>query len=172
MALQTPRPPSAFLLRLRRGMEAAPQSDYPPAAFYFRVGFGTDEDADAAFQEVGGIGPEMETEAYREGGENRFVHSLPTGVKHPKLSLKRGIAAFDSALVTWCRDVLEGGFSTRIQPKTVQLKLLNEKGDPLRSWTFENAYPAHWSIDAFQAEKGAVAIEKIELNYAAATRKL
>jgi len=172
MALPPQRPPSAFLLKLRAGMERAPQPDYPPAAFFFRVGFGPDNGGDAAFQEVGGIGPEMETESYSEGGENRFVHTLPKGVKHPKLTLKRGIAGFDSDLVTWCRAVLEGGLSTRIVPRLVQVSLLNAEGDPLRSWAFENAYPTHWSVDPFQADKAAVAIEKIELNYAVSTRKL
>jgi len=146
---------------------------YPPAAFHFKVSFPPGgSDVDASFQEAAGIGPEMETEAYREGGENRFVHALPKGVKHPKLTLKRGIAGKDSPLVQWCMAVLEGGLGQRIVTKTVQLDLLNEDGDPLRSWSFENAYPVHWSVDEFRADKNGVAIEKIELNYAVSTRKL
>lgn len=143
-----------------------------PTAFYFKVGFGGAPGRDAAFQEVGGIGPEMETEPYHEGGENRFVHALPKGVKHPKLSLKRGIAPFDSDLVVWCREVLEGGLGQRIRPRVVHVNLLAADGGPLRAWSFENAYPTHWSVDPFQAERGAVAIEKIELKYATSRRKL
>lgn len=145
----------------------------PPRGFYFKVSFvPAFSDADAAFQEVGGIGPEMETEAYREGGENRFVHALPKGVKHPKLTLKRGVAQFDSDLVTWCRAVLEGDLGQRINPKTVQVDLLSEPSRPLRSWSFQNAYPAHWTVEPFQADKSALAIEKVELNYAVAKRTL
>jgi phage tail-like protein len=144
-----------------------------PAAFYFRVGFGPSWGAgDASFQEVGGIGPEMETESYREGGENRFAHALPKGVKHPKLSLKRGVAPFDSQLVAWCRSIFEGDLAQRITPRLVLVDLLNEEGDPLRSWSFENAHPAQWSVSPFQAEKSELAIEKIELNYTVSTRKL
>ena len=164
--------PSAFLAKFRLRPGTVDLSEYPPTAFYFRVGFGTEQSGDAAFQEVGGIGPEMETESYREGGENRFVHTLPKGVKHPKLTLKRGVAPFDSDLVVWCRNVLEGGLGNRITPRLVHVNLLNEQGDPLRAWTFENAYPAHWTVDAFQSDKGSVAIEKIELNYAASSRTL
>src|ERR1051325_4726964 len=113
----------------------------PPRGFYFKVSFEPAMgDADAAFQEVGGIGPEMEIEAYREGGETRFVHSLPKGVKHPKLTLKRGVAPFDSELVTWCRDVLEGDLGQRIATKTVNVDLLAEPTRSLRSWSFQNAY--------------------------------
>jgi len=156
------------------GPEDKPLLDtYPPVAFFFKVGFVPyTGGGDASFQEVGGIGPEMETEAYREGGENRFVHALPKGVKHPKLSLKRGVAPDDSDLVGWCRSVLEGGLATRIVPRTVLIDLLNAEGDPLRSWSFENAYPVHWTVDPFQADKNGLAIEKIELNYTVAQRKL
>lgn len=142
---------------------------YPPTSFYFRVSIGG---SNTPFQEVGGIGPEMETEAYHEGGENRFVHALPKGVKHPKLSLKRGVAPFDAPLVTWCRDTLEGGLGARIEPKMVLLFLQDEDGRPLRQWRFEHAFPTKWSVDEFRADKSAVAIEKVELSYATAYRRL
>jgi len=151
-------------------MSAAGQV-YPPAGFHFTVGFaGGWGGGDVSFQEVGGVGPEMEVEAYREGGENRFVHSLPKGVKHPKLTLKRGIADSRSELVTWCRDVLEGGLAQPITTRDVLLYLLDETGTPLRGWSFQGAYPCQWSVDPFQADKNAVAIEKIEMAYAASQR--
>jgi len=146
---------------------------YPISAFYFRVSIkSAGGSADTSFQEVGGIGPEMETEPYHEGGENRFVHSLPKGVKHPKLTLKRGIASYSSPLVQWCRSVLEGGLATRITPQLVLVYLLDAEARPLRGWSFENAYPSHWTVDEFQSDKNSVAIEKIEMNYAVSTRKL
>lgn len=145
---------------------------YPPAAFHFEVRFAAGWGAgDASFQEVGGIGPEMTTEEYREGGENRFTHALPTGVKHPKLNLKRGIAGKDSQLVQWCKAVLEGGLGQPIVTRDLSLVLLDESGDALRYWKFVNAFPSHWSVDSFQADKNAVAIEKVELIYSASERR-
>lgn len=145
---------------------------YPlPTAFHFSVRFDTDAaDAEYAFQEVDGIGSTMETEAYQEGGENRFVHALPKAVKHPKLSLKRGVAAVDSPLVQWCKDVLETGLGVPILPKVVHVSLLNDEGTPLRSWSFDNAYPVGWTVEGFGATKNSLAVEKIELNYDTATR--
>ena len=155
---------------LEQGSFAGP---YPPRGFYFKVSFEPQfSEEDAAFQEVGGIGPELETDTYREGGENRFVYALPKGVKHPKLTLKRGIASFDSKLVTWCRETLEDGFIAKIERRTVRVDLLADPDTPLRGWSFEHAYPAHWSVDPFQAEKNGLAIEKIELNYLASKREL
>jgi hypothetical protein len=62
---------------------------YPLPAFYFKVITGLRLGADTSFQEVRGIGSEIETEEVVEGGENRFVHRLPKAVKHPQLELKR-----------------------------------------------------------------------------------
>jgi phage tail-like protein len=149
-----------------------PTDDYPLPAFHFAVRFEGAAGVDASFQEVGGFGPELETESYREGGENRFVHQLPTGVKHPRLVLKRGVASSDSGLVKWCKEVLEGGLAQRIKPKLVQVSLLDAGGEPLRSWSFENAWPVQWAMDGFRSNKNEVALEKIELLYASSHRDL
>jgi phage tail-like protein len=146
---------------------------YPPANFYFSVSFGQRAPgADAAFREVSGIGPEFELEALPEGGENRYTLQVPKGMKHPKLMLKRGIAPLDSRLVTWCKSVLEGGLGKQIVPQLMHVFLLDETGQALRAWSFANAWPVHWEIEGFNAMRGEVAVEKIELSYAYSTREV
>ncbi len=140
--------------------------EYPIPAFYFRVVFAaTSDNADTSFQEVSGIGSEMETEDLAEGGENRFVHRLPKTLKHPKLVLKRGVAPMDSPLVDWCKDVLEGQFIKQVEPMTVEVSLMNEAGEPTRVWSFVNAFPVSWEVEGFNSTKNEIAIEKIELSY-------
>jgi phage tail-like protein len=146
---------------------------YPPVAFHFAVTFtGGWGKSDASFQEAAGVGAQMETDAYQEGGENRFVYALPKGVRHPKLTLKRGIADYDSQLVQWCRDVLENGLAQPIKTRDLTLYLRDQDGKPLRGWSFQAAFPSQWSVDPFAAERNSVAIEKIELAYTASARKL
>ena len=141
-------------------------SEYPLPAFYFKVIFAaTAENDDTSFQEVSGISSEMETEGYIEGGENRFAHHLPKSVKHTRLVLKRGIAGMDSPLVSWCRDVLEGGFIKPIEAMTIEVRLMDEAGEPVRAWSFVNAFPVSWEVEGFHSTKNEVAIEKIELSY-------
>jgi len=148
-------------------------SNYPPAAFYFTVSLGPlPLVADSSFREVSGIGPEMDTETVVEGGENRFVHVLPKAVKHPRLVLRRGIAARTSPLVAWCKTTLEGGLSQPIEPKLVHVFLLDELSLPVRAWSFENAYPVKWEVEGFQSMKNEVAVEKIELSYAFSKREV
>jgi len=141
-------------------------SDYQPSAFYFKVAFAaTAGMADTSFQEVSGIGSEIETEPYSEGGENRYVHQLPKSVKHPKLVLKRGIAKMTSPLVVWCRTVFEGDFAAPIVPMPMMVYLMDENKVPIRAWSFANAFPVNWEVENFNSTKNEVAIEKIELNY-------
>ncbi|MCS4308107.1 phage tail-like protein [Rheinheimera pacifica] len=147
-------------------------SDYPLPAFYFRVKFASSGDsADTAFQEVSGIGAQLDTEDVVEGGENRFVHKLPKAVKHSNLVLKRGIAPNSSLLVQWCIKVFEQGVDIAITPMTITVELLDETGQPARSWSFVNAYPVSWQVEGFNASKNEVAIEKLEFSYQYLTRE-
>lgn len=150
---------------------------YLAPSFYFRVVFGgksglldNSSPADHSFLEVSGLSAEIDLEPVIEGGENRFVHQLPKGVKFPKLSLKRGIADMNSPLVKWCSQALEGGLVERIQPMDLSVRLLDQTGDPLRTWDIVNAYPVRWEVEGFNSTKNEIAIEKIELSYNYANR--
>lgn len=141
-------------------------------AFQFKVSFGSaPQDVDASFQEVSGIGPELETESLQEGGENRFVHQLPKAMKHPRLTLRRGIAPFNSPLLAWCRKTLEAGLTQAIEPKLLHVMLLDAENNALHSWSFANAYPVSWSVEGFESTKNELAVEKIEIAYAFSKRE-
>jgi phage tail-like protein len=148
---------------------------YPPLGFHFRVVISDlgGEDMDSRFQSVGGLSVEMETETRKEGGENRFEHTLPVRSKYSTLTLKRGLVV-SSALLKWCSDTFSA-LNTNvdasnkdkplIQPKDVMVSLLNEKHEPLMSWNIIQAYPRKWSMADLNAEQSAIAIESIELQY-------
>ena len=136
----------------------------PPAAFRFSVQIaGSPGEDDATFQEAIGLSSEIDAEINREGGENRFVHALPKAATHPRLVLKHGIADLRSPLVQWCEAVLEAGLAQPIETRKVTLRLLDETGAPLRTWSFRDAYPVRWTVDTFQGDKARLAIETIEL---------
>jgi len=141
-----------------------------PAAFYFKVIFGGSETADTSFQEVSGISSEVEVETIVEGGENRFTHQLPKGIKHSNLELKRGIAPKSSPLVQWCMAVMEKDFIEPIESKPMRVFLMDKDKKPIRGWSFDAAYPLKWEIESFGSTKNEVAIEKIVLSYNFVTR--
>jgi phage tail-like protein len=144
---------------------------YPPSAFYFKVIFGATLGlTDTSFQDVSGIASEIETETVIEGGENRYVHTLPKSVKHPLLELKRGIAPITSPLVLWCRSVFELDFALPIVAQPIIVQLMNEHRWPVRVWSFANAYPVKWEVESFGSTKNEVVIEKIALSYTYSNR--
>lgn len=141
-------------------------------AFHFSVTFGASPlDPEASFVEVSGVSAEMETESVTEGGRNDFIHRLPKPVKHPSLVLRRGLAPMDSPLVTWCRETLERGLALPIEPRDLQVRLLDRAGETLRQWAFRNAYPVKWEVDAFNSQRNELAMERVELAYSNSVRE-
>lgn len=153
---------------------------YPPVGFHFMVRIadpmsaatmlasmaGLTTDVDAAFQEVSGMDIEMEMTEIREGGENRFYHKVPSGIKYGNLRLKRGLVTKTSAFADWCSDSLMFDFSDKLELKNVILLLLNEESFPIMVWTFFNAYPVRWKLtEGFNAQESQIVVEEIELAY-------
>ena len=136
---------------------------YPPVGFYFGVEFSgvTGKDADTRFQSVGGLSVDLQTESFKEGGENRFEHVVPVRSKYQNITLKRGLVT-DSDLITWCTDAFE---NLIIDPVDMYVDLLNKEGDILLSWCFTNAWPKKWSVSDLNAEQSAIAIETLEIQY-------
>jgi phage tail-like protein len=135
---------------------------YPPVGFHFRVEFvGIGNDNDIRFQSVAGLSVEYDTESFKEGGENRFEHKLPVRSKFPDLSLKRGML-MDSVVIDWVKDAL---FNRVFQPAQINVSLLNEEHQPLRTWQVFNAWPKKWSVSDLNAGENSVVIESLDLCY-------
>jgi phage tail-like protein len=136
---------------------------YPPVGFHFRVEVldaGANAD-DVRFTEVSGLSVETGTEEVVEGGENRFTQRYPTRLKYPDLVLKRGMLVKSGAM-DWIRSCIE---DQNIQPKNVDVKLLNDQHEPLVTWHVIRAYPTKWSVSDFGASNNAVVVETLQLAY-------
>jgi phage tail-like protein len=159
---------------IERRAETAALAEYTAAtAFAFRVVFSEGNLKDeTSFQEVSGMGAEMQVEEVQEGGETRYVQRLPKGIKYNPLVLKRGIGPAWSPLVQWCRSTLEGGLGRQIRTVPLTVYLLDAEQEPLRAWLFADAYPIQWEVGAFDAMKNELAIETIKLSYTYSNRIL
>ena len=136
---------------------------YPPVGFHFRVEFDLAgiKDNDFRFRDVSGLSMELEEESVNEGGENRYIQKLPVRARYTDLVLKRGLLT-DSTVQKWCLAAIQ---DLDIQPTTVWVTLLNEKHEPLKTYTFVNAWPKKWNITDFNAESSDLVIESLELAY-------
>jgi phage tail-like protein len=141
-------------------------TDYhPPVSFYFSLSIDDSTENAASFQEASGINGEMNTSEISEGGENQFQHRVPTAAKFSNLVLKRGLVNSDSGLFKWCQQTLLGSLASPIQTKNITLSLLNEKGKPVMSWAFINAYPVKWNVSQLNAMENSIAVEALEFSY-------
>ena len=153
---------------------------YQIVGFHFSVSFlnlPNGKDVDVRFQSVSGLDVQIEKESLKEGGENRFEHSLPGRRKYTTLTLKRGILTpKDSGLTQWCQKAFRNQYlnhsdsassdSKSIEPiGTVNVELLNEKSEVLMKWQLSHVWPISWKIGELNAEKGEVLVETFELNY-------
>lgn len=145
---------------------------FPPGGFYFTitvVGSGTAlsvlTDVDASFQEVTGIQSERGIEEVTEGGENRFVHRLPTATRYSNLVLKRGVVTKASFLAEWVSGMLGSTLSLPLITQNLVVTLLDESSQPLVAWTFVNAYPVKWDISPMDSMDNRVLTETLEFAY-------
>jgi phage tail-like protein len=136
--------------------------DYPSPSFYFKVKIAG---AMYSFKEVDGISVEMDIEEIAEGGENGFKHKVPTRPKFSNLELKRGFVPKDSMLGKLCSSILINPSLNGFKRTQILVHLLDEKGAPAISWSFNDAWPISWSIGKFDAMENSYAVESIKFSY-------
>jgi phage tail-like protein len=136
---------------------------YPPVGFHFKVEVlgVSPNDLDTRFAEVSGLSVETALEDVPEGGENRFIQKYPTQTRYTELILKRGLLT-NSSITDWIKRSLD---EMDIQPKNVDIKLLNNAHEPLITWHLVNAYPTKWSVSDFNATNNAIVVESLQFYY-------
>ena len=146
--------------------------DYPQVGFHFLVTFellpppvdNLQTFKDIAFQSVSGLTATVEMENYREGGENRFVHHLPTKTSYPDLVLKRGVFLLPqlTGLMPWMRRAIE---DFQFEPCNLIISLLNEQHLPLFNWNVINAIPKKIEVSNFNAQGNDIVVETLTFDY-------
>jgi phage tail-like protein len=92
------------------------------------------------FTQVTGFSSQVDVLEYAEGGQNTFVHRLPTRTKQGNITLKRGVITDDKTLVEWYQKTV-----VMAQAVTLVITLRDTADKPIRTWNFRNAYPIKWT---------------------------
>ncbi len=135
----------------------------PPVGFHFLVAFELfpQTPQDFRFQEVSGLEVEIEMEAIKEGGQNRFTHHLPVRNRYGDITLKRGLF-IGSGITLWCKNAVEDFLFV---PTNVLISLLSPEHLPLQSWYVINAIPKKITVSNFNAQENSVVVESLVLSY-------
>ena len=132
---------------------------WPLPAFYFKVEFGTQK---LSFQEVSGLGVQIETQKYRHGNsKQQGKYLIPSRPTFNAVTLKKGMFIEDDDLFPWFKKNMTGSIST----KDVTITLLNEKVEAEMTWQLASAHPSKITFPDFKSESSEVAIETLELEY-------
>ena len=136
---------------------------YPYSQFNFLVqwnGLDPDDTVKAGFQEVSGLGLEVNVAEYRAGNskENHPIKITGTS-KTPDITLKRGVVGAKD-LYDWVDKVRKG---SQEELKTVTITLLSEDHTPVMKWNLTNARPMKWTGPSLSAKGTDLAIEELTL---------
>ncbi|GAB5417897.1 MAG: hypothetical protein Crog4KO_23550 [Crocinitomicaceae bacterium] len=144
---------------------------YPATGFYFKIEVaGITDTSDNSFKEVSGLEVEQGSEKLVEGGVNDYTWEVPTQVNAGKLVLKRGVCSTKSGLITWVEDTIKTDYSSPITLKNIIVKLFDEKGSPMITWTFNDARPVKYSVGDLDSMKNEILVETLEFKYTFYTR--
>jgi phage tail-like protein len=117
------------------------------------------EVAPGHFQEVKGLGAELEVLSYSEGGVNGFVHQLPVRHSWNRLILQQGVVR-DPVLWNWYRAGLTQSLGARRDGSVI---LLTPDGQRAMAWDFRAGIAVKWNGPELNAMESAVAIESLEV---------
>ncbi|MFH9662564.1 phage tail protein [Streptomyces sp. NPDC017248] len=115
--------------------------------------------ASGAFQEVTGLGAQLEVTSYAEGGRNDSVHQLPLRHSWNRITLKRGVVR-DAGLWAWYQAGLGDSLGARRDGAVI---VLGPDGVPGAAWAFHGGLAAKWTGPDLHAEQNAVAVESLEI---------
>ena len=139
--------------------------DNPYGEFNFLVdlGSGDTDGPEAGFQEICGLGQEVEVIEYRNGNDKlNSVRKLPGLHKAGDVTLKRGIIG-SLNLYQWINAVRNGEQGAR---RTVRIQLQTEDRTAIvMTWTLLRAWPAKHVSGPLNAKGTDVAMEELTLAY-------
>jgi phage tail-like protein len=150
---------------------------YPLPAFYFTVsmaGEGIDTQSaaspDASFSEISGLEASVSTVDIREGGQNAFVHRLPTGSTQKNVVMKRGVVSQYSAMADWASSTIGSTLANPIATKTLVVMLLGPDHMPKFAWNIRRAWPVRWDWGTLNSTRNEVMVESLEFSHSGVSR--
>ena len=133
----------------------------PSAGYRFAVEISGIQEA--LFTECSGFETKIDTEEYKEGGVNDYVHKLPGRQSFSNVTLKRGMT---SSIELWdWLNRLSTKTAKSDEKKDISVVLYDGKGSERFRWNLTKAYPVKWSSPTMQTDQSSTLVESLELTY-------
>lgn len=131
--------------------------EWPLPSFYFKVSISNV--GDISCSEVSGLETEYEEITYRAGDSPVFTRLKMPGLrKSGDLTLKKGIFKDEKTLWDWVNKVK---LNTTIQRERVTISLLDESGNPVKTWEAVNAWPKKLTVEDSKSDSHTTTFETL-----------
>jgi phage tail-like protein len=111
-----------------------------------------------AFTGCEGLGCEVQIEQREEGGNNAFVHQLPSRLKYPNIKLTRSVNKDTREVASWFASMVNG-----VKRTTACIVALTADGTEVMDWKLDGVVPVRWQGPSLNVDSPKVAIETLEL---------
>ncbi|HVM10567.1 MAG TPA: phage tail protein [Acidimicrobiales bacterium] len=108
-----------------------------------------------------GLSMETAIEQREEGGNNLFVHQLPTRLKFSNIKLSRPINADSQKVAVWFMSIVKNVTRTN----TAAIKAVDGNKNIIAEWNLRGVVPVRWTGPSFSVDSPKMATETIELAY-------
>lgn len=108
-----------------------------------------------------GLGMETAVMQLEEGGNNAFVHQLPTRLKYTNIKLSRPINEESHLVATWFMDIAK--LVTR--GTNASIKAVDGANVVIAQWELADIVPVRWTGPSFNVESPKMAMETLEIAY-------
>ena len=108
-----------------------------------------------------GLGMETGIKTYEEGGNNAWVHQLPTRLKYSNVKLSRPVNADSGKVAVWFMNIakkVERG-------TTAEIRAVDGNDKTIAHWSLNDVVPVRWTGPSFNVESPKVATESLELAF-------
>jgi phage tail-like protein len=111
-----------------------------------------------SFNSCEGLGAEVVMEQREEGGNNAFIHQLPTRLKYPNIKLSRPLTSETEKVAAWFQSMTTG-----VKRKTGQIVAMRGDGTVVARWGLDGVVPVRWTGPSLNPDSPKVATETIEI---------
>ncbi len=133
-----------------------PEED-PAVAIAFKVQIGGGMDL-GVFTGVDGLGFEVTTEPFEEGGNHAFVHLLPGRIKYTNIKLTRPVGSDTAKVAQWVAKM-----ATDPARSTAVIVAMSNLNKPIVQWSLQAVFPIKWTGPQLSVDSNKVATETLEL---------
>lgn len=129
------------------------------------VGFSVEVDGQSigVFTSIEGLSFEIKLDPVTEGGNNGFIHQLPSRVTYQNVKLKRPVNKDSQTIVNWFNKLIREMNSGKATRSTMKITAKNTAGDDVATWNLQGVIPVKWQGPGLNTDSAKQAEETLEL---------